>query len=108
MDNGIVTGIKYDPSEPAWAVNIKRAAVSMLQAPLDAREASAEVSERDILGECETSYTAQPSEDSFAKVTKTKKLLSCQGRFQSDRAVFFTPYNAPTSVSAIEYKTDQL
>ncbi|OQR71154.1 hypothetical protein BIW11_11172 [Tropilaelaps mercedesae] len=97
MDNGVVLDVKHDPSEPVWALNIKRAAVSMLQAPLDVREASAEVIEQDILGDCETSYTAQPTEDAFARVTKTKKLLSCQGRFKSDQAVFFTPYTAPTS-----------
>jgi len=94
MDNGMLKDLHHDPRDPVWALNAKRAVISMLQAPLDASIGAVEITETDVLGECKTSYTPESSTEELAKITKTKKLLSCQGRFQAPGLIFSTPYNA--------------
>lgn len=99
MDNGVIQGLKHNPAEPVWALNVKRAIVSMLQTPLDAREGSFETNEKDVLGICTTTYKPESVIENNVFIRKTKNLLSCKGRTQSTKSIFFTPYDAPLSVS---------
>lgn len=99
MDNGVIKGLKHNPAEPVWAVNVKRAIVSMLQTPLNVSEGLVDVDEKDILGICKTNYARiEESEDSIV-IRKTKNLLSCEARTLSSKSIFSSTYDAPLSVS---------
>jgi len=76
--------------EAAWTLNVKKAVLSALQfAPkqLLTELSTSNVEERDINGNCETTYELQSSNDEQYKVIKSKNLKSCGNRMNIDSAL---------------------
>ncbi|XP_018494601.2 apolipophorins [Galendromus occidentalis] len=97
MDNGEIKELKHNPAEPVWALNVKRAIVSMLQTPSTALESSVDSDEKDVLGICKTNYEPVEASGDEVVIRKTKNLLSCEARTLSTKSIFFTAYDAPQS-----------
>uniref|UniRef100_A0A131YSR5 Vitellogenin B n=1 Tax=Rhipicephalus appendiculatus TaxID=34631 RepID=A0A131YSR5_RHIAP len=97
IEDGIVGEIRHDPEELPWALNVKRAIISMMQIPRTALDANSIVSETDVFGTCETRYTPGNVGRTGGTVTKSKNLATCFGRFGSSLPIIYTPYESKAS-----------
>uniref|UniRef100_V5ICY8 Putative vitellogenin-b n=2 Tax=Ixodes ricinus TaxID=34613 RepID=V5ICY8_IXORI len=97
MEEGIIGDVRHDPSELPWAMNIKRAIMSMVQMPRKTLEANSIVSETDIFGTCETKYSPVKIGNQGGILMKSKNLATCLGRFGSSLPVIYTPYESKNS-----------
>ncbi|CAN8004489.1 unnamed protein product [Ixodes hexagonus] len=97
MEEGIIGEIRHDPSELPWAMNIKRAIISMIQIPRTSIDSNSIVSETDIFGTCETKYSPMDIRRDGGIVKKSKNLATCFGRFGSSLPIIYTPYESKTS-----------
>ncbi|CAN8028289.1 unnamed protein product [Ixodes persulcatus] len=93
MEEGIIGDVRHDPSELPWAMNVKRAIMSMVQIPRTTLDANSIISETDIFGTCETKYS--PVNGGILK--KSKNLATCLGRFGSSLPIIYTPYESKNS-----------
>lgn len=97
IEDGIVGEMRHDPAELPWALNVKRAVISMLQMPRTAADANSIVSETDVFGTCDTTYSPRDINRNGGTVLKSKNLASCFGRFGSSLPVIYTPYESKAS-----------
>lgn len=97
MEEGVVGPLQHDASELPWALNVKRAIISMLQIPRTAMDANSIVSETDVFGTCETRYMPTKMGRSGGLITKKKNLATCFGRFGSSLPIIYTPYESKVS-----------
>ncbi|XP_050023796.1 apolipophorins-like [Dermacentor andersoni] len=97
IEDGIVGEIRHHPEELPWALNVKRAIISMMQIPRSALDANSIISETDVFGTCETRYTPGNVGRTGGTVTKSKNLATCFGRFGSSLPIIYTPYEAKAS-----------
>ncbi|KAH6941668.1 hypothetical protein HPB50_022254 [Hyalomma asiaticum] len=97
IEDGIIGEIRHDPEELPWALNVKRAIISMMQIPRTALDANSIVSETDVFGTCETRYMPANVGRTGGTVTKTKNLATCFGRFGSSLPIIYTPYESKAS-----------
>nr|BAL42280.1 Vitellogenin-B [Haemaphysalis longicornis] len=97
IEDGIVGEMRHDPAELPWALNVKRAVISMMQMPRTAADAKSIISETDVFGTCDTTYSPGNMDRNGGTVLKSKNLASCFGRFGSSLPVIYTPYESKAS-----------
>merc|ERR1712178_371963 len=109
--SGRVEGLCPMEAEESWVLNVKRAIISGLQmtAPKDLTET---VQETDVVGECEATYSPMSSSWSTTTVRKTKDLLACTGRQDTDSIIQSISYTAQSRLQSLPllkstYECDQ-
>jgi len=84
MNDGNVTHVCASVDEPEWALNYKKAVLSMLQITPENIGGVRTVNDRDILGECETTYDVVSKSYRLGTViSKSKNLRKCRHRYTS-------------------------
>lgn len=103
--DGLVESVCPHHSDPAWAVNIKRGVLSMLQHTsqfLDVSEKN--VVENDVIGRCPTSYEVESgsvSEGAPITLIKTKVPNQCSHRVGRHSAIPTVAYDVAAEVQSM-------
>lgn len=80
ITNGVVSEVCAEVDEPEWALNIKKAVISLIQNTNTKNLDTYEGVETDISGECKVAYNVQRDNSATAsgtRVTKVTDLMSC-------------------------------
>jgi uncharacterized membrane protein len=88
-ENGTLSNIRHDTSEPYWSVNLKRGMLSLFQLNVQTDNGVYTVQEDDITGSCPTTYLVQSREHyhghdhaapNFLNITKSRDYTKCTNR----------------------------
>ncbi|BES98257.1 Domain of Unknown Function (DUF1081) [Nesidiocoris tenuis] len=107
LSGGKLEELCVDPSEPQSSVNIKRAAISLLQAAISKESGSAEVTETDIFGICPTSLDSSKSGNTLT-VRKLRNLNRCGLREGVDLLIPSTSYYNPSDIQGSDMLSGEL
>jgi hypothetical protein len=101
-EDGAIESICSNPTDVAWAVNIKRAVLSMMQHSAQFLEVSENfVYENDVVGRCATAYQVVESKGDLVQVTKTKVPNQCSKRIGRLAFIPTVPYNVPAETQTL-------
>ncbi|XP_074593733.1 uncharacterized protein LOC141849348 [Brevipalpus obovatus] len=85
--DGLINEICHEQAEEPWVVNIKKAILSGLQISVQSLERGVRTTrERDLMGDCETTYENMGESYKGITLKKTKNLMSCRNRFTDSLA----------------------
>lgn len=110
--DGLITDVCPSEDDQHWSLDIKKAIISALQMSARTLQGKSFVeNERDILGECETTYEVIPAKFSKIMIQKTKRLNTCRGRQLAEISLFpksygFSKYSSLPLMNAT-YHCDQ-
>jgi hypothetical protein len=82
-NDGVVTDVCPSQDDQQWTIDVKKAIISSLQMSARSLEQKTIVLEKDILGECETTYQPIGRRFTTQQIIKTKQLNRCQKRQSS-------------------------
>ncbi|XP_076641857.1 apolipoprotein lipid transfer particle [Halictus rubicundus] len=110
FDDGKVNELCPHEGEPAWALNLKRGVLSMLQNNMQRFDVDHRVDELDVNGICETTYRLHEARRTSLVVKKSKNLSSCLygskhfSVLQSN--VYRSPRSGPSKHPLLESRSD--
>jgi hypothetical protein len=96
FDEGRIESVCSSSDDQPWAVNLKKGLISSLQVSLKSLEGSKIVKERDVLGDCETTYeVVSRSSWKGLEIKKTKDMKTCGRRHNAVASMFPRAYTSP-------------
>lgn len=97
FDDGKVNELCPHEGEPAWALNLKRGVLSMLQNNMQRFDVDHRVEELDVNGICETSYRLHEARHTSLVVKKSKNLSTCAYGAKHFSVIQSNVYRSPRS-----------
>ena len=79
FDNGRIRDVCTSSEDPLWVTNLKKGVLSAFQHSISSFEISENVTETDVVGRCDTQYTAMGSAWGKSTFKKVKDMYSCTG-----------------------------
>lgn len=110
FDDGRIDELCPHKHEPAWALNLKRGVLSMLQNNMRRFDVDHQIEELDVNGLCETSYRLHEARRTSLVVKKSKNLSNCAygskhfSVIQSN--VYRSPKSGPSRHPLVESRSD--
>ncbi|KAI1290052.1 Apolipophorin -like protein [Halotydeus destructor] len=96
-NDGQIESICPTSGDQRWAVNVKKGILSALQVNLKSLTGKTMVRERDVLGDCDTTYDVLSSNPTSTTIRKTKDMATCARRHKATTAIFPRSYLSPES-----------
>ena len=79
FDNGRVRDVCSTSEDPLWVTNLKKGILSAFQQSINSLQMSENVTETDVVGRCDTQYTAMGTAWGKSTFRKVKDMYSCTG-----------------------------
>ena len=79
FENGRVKDVCSTSEDQLWVTNLKKGILSAFQQSVSSLEVSENVTETDVVGRCETQYTAMGTAWGKSTLKKVKDMYSCTG-----------------------------
>merc|ERR1712018_150910 len=100
--NGRVESVCPEDGEQAWVLNIKRAILSGLQMTVPRTiDTTTTITESDVVGDCEAVYSPHSTTWNSKTLRKTKDLLACTGRQDTESWMQSVHYNMPSRIQSL-------
>ena len=79
FENGRVRDVCATSADPLWVTNLKKGVLSAFQQSVSTLHISENVTETDVVGRCDTQYTAMGTAWGKSTFKKVKDMYSCTG-----------------------------
>ena len=79
FENGRVREVCATSADPLWVINLKKGVLSAFQQSVSTLYISENVTETDVVGRCDTQYTAMGTAWGKSTFKKVKDMYSCTG-----------------------------
>ena len=79
FENGRVRDVCATSKDPLWVTNLKKGVLSAFQQSVSTLHISENVTETDVVGRCDTQYTAMGTAWGKSTFKKVKDMYSCTG-----------------------------
>ncbi|KAG7207006.1 hypothetical protein KM043_000897 [Ampulex compressa] len=99
FDDGQIREVCPNRRDPAWAVNLKRGALSMLQNTMKRFDIDHRGEELDVNGICDTRYRLHEAKRTSLIIRKTKDLADCMHGSKHLSVIQSNVYRSPRSTS---------
>ena len=91
FDNGRVRDVCTTSQDPLWVTNLKKGILSSFQQSVSSLQMSENVTETDVVGRCNTQYSALGTAWGKSTFKKVKDMYSCTG----NQALYQYALNSP-------------
>lgn len=99
--DGRVESVCPRSDDDIWAVNIRRGILSTLQNTMSRLQGMSQDRETDIAGNCPVKYEVIASSPQIIKIKKTKELLGCTNRQNTETIFQGMPYSTESDIQSM-------